>query len=458
VPTDPNVEKLVLVVTALVSLVALIISILSMRLSRKMHADVTKKDTIAKQYDAFDALAMLRIEHYDMNHLFALPEQYDDRLRKVRASLNATDEKSKASAELREEAVAMMVFGVFEHSFYQYLVAKPESNTDRDAFLREVLDYLTGRLLRNPRLRYYWEPSGGNCCEYFETSTREYYQQRVECKTNAGTESVDCIGPFYERRPTWDINPIAVLSKEDRERYWSNEHVESDYASVWSMTEDPAVQKTVLEELTQINAARILIPGCGSVATLQERIARDVKSADTILCTDFKSVVEIARKRTTSANIFYKAMDSSSIPCDESWDAVVVVNSVLSENHSENVQMIEAFFGALKPGGLLLGFFPTVFCAMDISLAAGHVDLMSNIDSVRSSFYEKKQGMWQIFYTPLRLRKIIKDTGFIRKKFEVFFCDSDYFENHSREYYDLRDVDSHVYEHFIVAEKPDFSA
>ena len=73
--------------------------------------------------------------------------------------------------------------------------------------------------------------------------------------------------------------------------------------------------------------------------------------------------------------------------------------------------------------------------------------------SKRSSFYEENQDAWQIFYTPLRLRKILLENKFSIVSFEVFFFDSSYAKQHSTEYYNFEDPDLMIYEHFVVLKK-----
>ena len=66
----------------------------------------------------------------------------------------------------------------------------------RADFLTEVLSYLTGRLLQNPRLLYYWDKDGGNLSVYFEDGTKDHYTKNVLHNGKLGKENIDTSGPF----------------------------------------------------------------------------------------------------------------------------------------------------------------------------------------------------------------------------------------------------------------------
>jgi SAM-dependent methyltransferase len=252
----------------------------------------------------------------------------------------------------------------------------------------------------------------------------------------------------------WEINQNNTLSKEEREQYWENKHCNENYKTVWSMTDDKAVRQKIIDTLSNhINVSKILIPGSGSKVLLQNEIAHQYPDSF-ILCTDFKNVISIAEKQQNANNIKYEARDSANLGFDKEWDVVVIVNSILSESHTENREILASCYKALKPGGILVGFFPTIFAGVDIAnLESNDQRILNYVDIKNSSFYEAKQNIWQIFYTPLRLRFLLRETGFINFRMEIFFCDSEYFINQSREYYGIDDPDLPIYEHFVIAHK-----
>lgn len=251
----------------------------------------------------------------------------------------------------------------------------------------------------------------------------------------------------------WLIEPSEELSPAARRSYWETVHVDDDYDSVWSMTEDAGVRARLVEELSKAGSpGRIVIPGCGSRTLLERDLAAAFPDAD-VYGTDFPAVVAAAA-RFEHPRVHYVARDSADLGWSDEIDAVVVVNSILSESDAENRAILESCCRSLRPGGVLVGFFPTVFAAADIASLSRSREMMSQVNLERSSFFERKQQLEQIFYTPLRLRVALREAGFELDRIELYFCESDYFLRHGREYYGLEDDDLVIYEHLVVARKP----
>ncbi len=249
----------------------------------------------------------------------------------------------------------------------------------------------------------------------------------------------------------WNIpKPPSTLDAVARKQYWEKTHADEYGSTVWSMTEDPDVQDKICTEVAQIRAKDLWIPGCGSRVCLQNAIAGALGDAR-ILCTDYPGVVDIAMRAKNAPQIRYEALDTANSAFDNQFDAVIVVNSILSEDDEENRRMLAACRQALRPGGKMLGFFPTVFATLDIASIERDSDRAGLVDLATSSLYEEKQGVRQIFYTPLRLRLVLREAGFGIDRMEVFFCDSAWFLEQSRIHYGLQDPDCVIYEHFVSA-------
>lgn len=441
---------------AIMALLAVAISVVSLIISKRFHSDTSKTNVLEQQYDAFNELGVMRIEHYTLNHLLEVPENYKETLKLVELALNNPTAEQKAETILKERALAMYIFQIFEHTYYQYMHSKESDNFQRADFLKEVLKYFTGRLLNNPRLLYFWNEGGGNLCIYFEPSVRAYYKDNLATKEEVILTSMDRTGPFPQINKMSSKHSIYhnnILSDTEREEYWEKTHCQEDYETVWSMTDDKEVRRKILNELSSYgHSEKILIPGCGSRVALQNQIARNFTTSN-ILCTDFEGVIELAKKQHNEDNIKYEARNSSDLGFDNEWDVVVIVNSVLSESDEENRSILKSCYRALKPGGILVGYFPTIFASVDIAYLESDQERMAFVDIDKSSFYEEKQKIWQIFYTPLRLRMILAESQFIRDRVEIFFCDSDYFASHSKDYYGIEDQNLPIYEHFVVAHK-----
>ncbi|GAB2198502.1 class I SAM-dependent methyltransferase [Sessilibacter sp. MAH4] len=257
-----------------------------------------------------------------------------------------------------------------------------------------------------------------------------------------------------QKQRKWLIENEGKLTDIQRESYWKNTHLNENYETVWSMTDDHKVREKLIREIEIFENSKILIPGCGSRVTLQNQIAMMVDEVEEILCTDFADVIDKAKLNDNHIKIKYDVRNSQKLGFRDEWDIIIVVNSILSENDEENRNILESCFESLKPGGFLVGMFPTIFATLDMGYLEENSEFLNRVDAVKSSYREDKQGLWQIFYTPLRLRRIMLESGFDLKKMEIFFCDSEYFIEHSREYYGIQDPDMVIYELFISAQKP----
>ncbi|MBD1803891.1 class I SAM-dependent methyltransferase [Microcoleus sp. FACHB-SPT15] len=243
-----------------------------------------------------------------------------------------------------------------------------------------------------------------------------------------------------------------------------------DYkANVFSLTCDPSLCETLIAGIPDSSKTRILIPGCGSLIELQKKLLEACPNIGQVCCTDFSSKaieraeaswLQYAVQSNLSSNpVSFEKLDSTQLTeLKPDWrnqfDYVLVVNSVLSSKDKDNRKMLGEFYKALKPGGKLYGLFPTVFCGLEIAYLIkdkAHWLIDGNINLSYSAFYEEKQNRHQIFYTPLRLNRIFKETGFKRLNFEVYFCDSKYFN--TKDIYGYDEPDICVWEFLVRLEK-----
>lgn len=249
----------------------------------------------------------------------------------------------------------------------------------------------------------------------------------------------------------WLIRFDKEMSKNGRRKYWENIHRQHNYENVFSITEDAGVRNRIKRVLLD-NVRSVLIPGCGSQVFLQKDLVNQY-NIKRIVCTDYKAVVEMAQKRFAHKKISYLAKDSTKLAFRNKFDAVVIVNSAVSESDAENRKMLRSCWRSLKKGGALVGYFPTIFCAVDIGLIDPQTGIMKRVCLEKSMFYEEKQKQHQIFYTPLRLRCILKEAGFKLGRMEICFFDSKYFQKEGSNYYGLGDKDLVIYGLFVVATK-----
>ena len=179
------------------ALLAVVVATYAVHVSRRSEREVLHHDMVSGVYDEFDQLAQLRLDNWELSHLLELPETYEPVKEVLRRARSDTTDERHAELTVRERAVAIRVFTLFEQTCYYRTQADAQKDTTRAAFLDEVLAYFTGRLLRNPRLQFLWRADGGNLRSYFEESTIAYYDScMAHVPDVADGSGVDPVGPY----------------------------------------------------------------------------------------------------------------------------------------------------------------------------------------------------------------------------------------------------------------------
>lgn len=190
-----------------VALFALLISVFSAWFTYRAYAHSSATGAIRSQYDAFTNMMRAQIDHSQLIHLFTVPDSYASVLQQVRASLNDLSKEDRLKILLQERATADYIFNEFEQAFYQFNRARSYLDEKSSAFYAEVLDYYSLRLLRNPRLLYYWSLDGGQLCLNLEPGTISFYEANVlNHPTHPLMSWPDPIGPFGDLMPDSTTN------------------------------------------------------------------------------------------------------------------------------------------------------------------------------------------------------------------------------------------------------------
>jgi hypothetical protein len=247
----------------------------------------------------------------------------------------------------------------------------------------------------------------------------------------------------------WLIPDAVSMTREERAAYWEDVHENADYGNVYSLTDDHALRDLLLSDLVAADAHDILIPGCGSRVELQRQIVEELPLA-MVHCVDFPGVVAVAERRFQHPNVTYTGADVTDLTEHGRYDALVHVTSVVSERDLENRAIMRSTTRCLTKGGRFLGIFPTVFATLDIAVTTGETWRAENVDLNTSRYNEPTQGVSQIFYTPLRLRRIAKECGLTEIRMGVFFNDSDYLRAEGSRHYGLLDQDAVLYHLYLT--------
>lgn len=187
-------------ILALIAIVmSVAFSILSVWFSYKTFSEASASQTIWSQYERFANIVQAHIDHSQFGHLFTVPECYATVLKQVNAAIQDLSPQERLRLQLQERAMADYLFNEFEQSFYQIHRVRQRFDAQSCRFFEEVLDYFTLRLLRNPRLLYYWAEDGGKLHCNYEPSTIAFYESKVLKNPSFPLEfDPDPIGPFAE--------------------------------------------------------------------------------------------------------------------------------------------------------------------------------------------------------------------------------------------------------------------
>jgi hypothetical protein len=177
-------------VAVVVSIIAAIISVISLTRQIRLGHETTTQKLIHDQYQLCRALDLLRVDNPKVSHMLALPAQYGgkpwrnyERFKNYVCQLfsdnGSITEASRARIYLQEHATALHVYDIYEQTLLQRNLAKQAGDKGRFKVLDELAVYYEDRMLRNPRLRFHWDNGGS---DMMEKSTLERYDRNVRNK------------------------------------------------------------------------------------------------------------------------------------------------------------------------------------------------------------------------------------------------------------------------------------
>lgn len=256
----------------------------------------------------------------------------------------------------------------------------------------------------------------------------------------------------------WQLPSSQVQQTDfDYKAYWETSHAELDYGDVFSVTEDEQLLKRLSDPIVDLvgtSGARVLVPGCGSRGRLERHLVERVPYVH-VVATDFERVVSVAASRFDHAQVEFLARDTRKLGYNAIYDAAVPVNSILSDDDSDNRAMIASTARAIRPGGIFVGLFPTIFGLADLSYCdPNYRNWLDFIDLHESRYRDQVQKQSQILYTPLRLRAILVEAGLVDIEISIFFCDSAHLRAEASRMYGIVGEDSVIYFLLVAAWVP----
>lgn len=255
----------------------------------------------------------------------------------------------------------------------------------------------------------------------------------------------------------WPIaSDSGVKSQIETRSYWESSHADHDYENIVSVTEDEALLAKLAEPLkSSIGDApkTLLIPGCGSRGHLEKYLVSTFPSVR-LTSTDFPGVVRLAAQKFSHECVEFVARDSRELDYEGSFDAALAVNAIVSDSDEDNRAILASIAKALKPDGILVGLFPTIFSHADLFYCEpGGENGLHLFDLQNSRYHDPREGLSQILYTPLRLRAILREAGFSKIEMSIYFLDSPHQRNEFRRMHGVEGEDSVLYELFVVARR-----
>jgi SAM-dependent methyltransferase len=248
----------------------------------------------------------------------------------------------------------------------------------------------------------------------------------------------------------WPIRDEGASRADDR-AYWESVHRDDDYESVFSVGEDEAVLDAMVAEVLAGGARDILVAGCGSRVELQRALLSAALEVS-VTATDYAEVLAIASTRYAHAGLRYLALEDRPEFVEE-FDVVVSVNVLVKGSDEANRALVKEWARALKPGGRLVMLVPILFCGLDLALLTGRRDLWECLDLERSSWIEQAQGVREIEYSPLRIRRVLLEAGLHLSDLRLIFLESATSRAQARTSYELDDEDLPIYEQLVVARR-----
>jgi SAM-dependent methyltransferase len=271
---------------------------------------------------------------------------------------------------------------------------------------------------------------------------------------------------------------LASKSLEEEKATWDETHKDYD-VTTFSITQDPNLCKALIHPYDQSSSfdipnspdIKVLIPNCGSEIYLQKALIDFCPQIGQIYCTDFSTTgITKAREnwqkvdgdsRLNNQQIVFEEIDSTKITKEkpdwkEKFDYILAVAAVVSSEDEINRQIIHEFSQVLKPGGKLYGCFPTIFSPLEIAhLSQKHAYWVTEglVNVGHNKLHGRDWHYTQIHYTPLRLNRIFKETGFKRLNFEIYFFDSEVLANVLKEDIEHDDPDIFLWDLLVRYEK-----
>lgn len=156
-------------------------------------------DVVPKAYERYYDMNKIELQYPHLTHLFVTYDKYESVKSIVCAAVANAEQEKLESYLLQERAVVDLILSYYEQIKYQW---KYTRDSERE-FVKGIIEYFEGRLLRNPRLVWWWQDECGGLETSYEKYTRDEWRTRVfEPIDKSAPGWQDKFGPFRTSRTT----------------------------------------------------------------------------------------------------------------------------------------------------------------------------------------------------------------------------------------------------------------
>lgn len=257
-----------------------------------------------------------------------------------------------------------------------------------------------------------------------------------------------------DNRPTENYQRWLIpepAEGQDRKEYWVGVHSEHQYGDVFSVTEDDAVRRQIVAAVLDAPGSReLLVVGCGSRVVLQQDLIASTGDDTKITATDYQGVVELAQAQYSHPRLRYVALEDQEV-FENRFDVVVAINVMISDSDRENRRLLAEWSTALVRHGRLVALAPILSAGYELGTLGDRPDLLQCLQCNESRWTEKHQGITEIEYLPLRVRRILKEVGLGLLELRIVFFEGPGSRRQTLVHYGIDDDDLLVYEQLMVA-------
>lgn len=144
-------------------------------------------------YERYYDMNRIELENPHLTHMFVTYDKYEQVKALVEKATERLDAVKASCYLLQERAVADLIL-----SFYEQMLGQWEATQDKEhEFIDGMIKYFEGRLLRNPRLIWWWMADAGGLETSYDDKTRARWRKNVfEPFQHTTATWQDAEGPF----------------------------------------------------------------------------------------------------------------------------------------------------------------------------------------------------------------------------------------------------------------------